>query len=49
MTVATIAASMATLLTGERVALNLAMRLSGIATVTRQYVDGLVGTPTQTG
>ena len=23
------------------------MRLSGIATVTRQYVDGLVGTPTQ--
>jgi len=47
MTVATIAASMATLLTGERVALNLAMRLSGIATVTRQYVDGLVGTPTQ--
>ncbi|NEQ37196.1 MAG: carboxylating nicotinate-nucleotide diphosphorylase [Okeania sp. SIO3I5] len=28
-----------TLLTGERVALNLAMRLSGIATMTRRYVD----------
>ncbi|MEM9213866.1 MAG: carboxylating nicotinate-nucleotide diphosphorylase [Cyanobacteria bacterium P01_F01_bin.150] len=28
-------------LTGERVALNLAMRLSGISTATRQYVDAL--------
>ncbi len=45
--VATIEASMGTLLTGERVALNLAMRLSGIATATRRYVDCLMGTTTQ--
>ncbi|NET38948.1 MAG: carboxylating nicotinate-nucleotide diphosphorylase [Cyanothece sp. SIO1E1] len=35
------------LLTGERVALNLAMRLSGIATLTRQYVDTIADLPTQ--
>ena len=35
------------LLTGERVALNLAMRLSGIATLTRQYVEQIVDLPTQ--
>ena len=35
------------LLTGERVALNLAMRLSGIATMTRQYVDKIADLPTQ--
>lgn len=35
------------LLTGERVALNLAMRLSGIATATRQYVDAIAHFPTQ--
>lgn len=35
------------LLTGERVALNLAMRLSGIATATRQYVDAIADLPTQ--
>lgn len=35
------------LLTGERVALNLAMRLSGIATATRQYVDKIADLPTQ--
>lgn len=35
------------LLTGERVALNLAMRLSGIATTTRQYVDQIVNLPAQ--
>jgi nicotinate-nucleotide pyrophosphorylase (carboxylating) len=35
------------LLTGERVALNLAMRLSGIATATRRYVDKIVDLPTQ--
>lgn len=46
-TIATIEASMATLLTAERVALNLAMRLSGIATMTRRYVDCLAGKPTQ--
>lgn len=32
------------LLTGERLALNLLQRLSGIATVTRRYVDALSGT-----
>jgi nicotinate-nucleotide pyrophosphorylase (carboxylating) len=46
-TIATIEASLATLLTGERVALNLAMRLSGIATATRQYVDRLADISTQ--
>ena len=35
------------LLTGERVALNLVMRLSGIATMTRQYVDILADLPAQ--
>ena len=35
------------LLTGERVALNLAMRLSGIATLTRQYVEKIADLPTQ--
>jgi nicotinate-nucleotide pyrophosphorylase (carboxylating) len=35
------------LLTGERTALNLAMRLSGIATLTRKYVDKISDLPTQ--
>ncbi len=35
------------LLTGERVALNLAMPLSGIATATREYVNIIVDLPTQ--
>lgn len=35
------------LLMGERVALNLAMRLSGIATLTRQYADQISDLPTQ--
>ncbi|WP_416336929.1 carboxylating nicotinate-nucleotide diphosphorylase [Crocosphaera sp. UHCC 0190] len=35
------------LLTGERVALNLGMRLSGIATMTRQYVNTIADLPTQ--
>jgi nicotinate-nucleotide pyrophosphorylase (carboxylating) len=35
------------LLTGERVALNLAMRLSGIATQTRQYVELIADFPAQ--
>ena len=43
-TIATLEASRAALLTGERVALNLAMHLSGIATATRQYVDCLANT-----
>jgi nicotinate-nucleotide pyrophosphorylase (carboxylating) len=36
-----------TLLMGERVALNIAMRLSGIATVTRQYVEQIAEFPTR--
>ncbi len=35
------------LLTGERTALNLLGRLSGIATLTRRYVDAVAGTGTQ--
>ncbi|PIG91974.1 carboxylating nicotinate-nucleotide diphosphorylase [Gloeocapsopsis sp. IPPAS B-1203] len=35
------------MLTGERVALNLAMHLSGIATLTRKYVEKLAELPTQ--
>lgn len=35
------------LLTGERVALNLAMRLSGIATATRSYVEKINDLPTR--
>jgi nicotinate-nucleotide pyrophosphorylase (carboxylating) len=35
------------LLTGERVALNLAMRLSGIATMTREYVRAIADLPSQ--
>jgi nicotinate-nucleotide pyrophosphorylase (carboxylating) len=35
------------LLTGERVALNLLQRLSGIATLTRSYVDAVEGTGAQ--
>ena len=35
------------LLTGERVALNLAMRLSGIATLTHKYVEAIADLPTQ--
>lgn len=38
---------MAALLMGERVALNLAMRLSGIATATRAYVDRIADLPAQ--
>ena len=34
----------APILTGERLALNLVQRLSGIATITRRYVDALRGT-----
>ncbi|AFZ47412.1 nicotinate-nucleotide pyrophosphorylase (carboxylating) [Cyanobacterium stanieri PCC 7202] len=35
------------LLTGERVALNLVMHLSGIATMTRKYVEAIADYPTQ--
>jgi nicotinate-nucleotide pyrophosphorylase (carboxylating) len=34
------------ILTGERVALNLLQRLSGVATLTRRYVDAVAGTGT---
>lgn len=44
---AEIKGSLAALLTGERTALNLVMRLSGIATATRQYVEQIVGLPTR--
>ncbi len=46
-TVATLQGSLSALLMGERVALNLAMRLSGIATATRQYVEQLADFPAQ--
>jgi nicotinate-nucleotide pyrophosphorylase (carboxylating) len=45
--IAKITADLGTLLMGERTALNLAMRLSGIATATRQYVDCIADLPTQ--
>ena len=45
MKIATIEASRKALLTGERVALNLAMRLSGIATATRSYVEKIDDLP----
>ena len=42
--VARVSGSQRTILTGERVALNFLGRLSGIATLTRQYVDAVAGT-----
>ena len=42
-----ITGNVASLLTGERVALNLAMRLSGIATMTQVYVQAIADYPTQ--
>jgi nicotinate-nucleotide pyrophosphorylase (carboxylating) len=39
--------SAASILTGERVALNLLQRLSGVASLTRQYVDLVAGTAVQ--
>ncbi|MEL7242835.1 MAG: carboxylating nicotinate-nucleotide diphosphorylase [Cyanobacteria bacterium J06573_2] len=44
--IAEINASLVALLTGERVALNLAMSLSGIATLTRKYVEKIEDLPT---
>jgi nicotinate-nucleotide pyrophosphorylase (carboxylating) len=46
-TIVTIEGSLAALLMGERVALNLVMRLGGIATLTRRYVDQIADLPTQ--
>ncbi|WP_008307769.1 carboxylating nicotinate-nucleotide diphosphorylase [Leptolyngbya sp. PCC 6406] len=45
--IAGVTGSLGSLLMGERVALNLAMRLSGIATMTRQYCDRISDLPTQ--
>ena len=45
--IASITCALSTLLTGERVALNLAMSLSGIATMTRQYADAISDLPAQ--
>jgi nicotinate-nucleotide pyrophosphorylase (carboxylating) len=45
--IAHIEGSLNALLTGERVALNLAMRLSGIATMTRRYVEKIEDLPTR--
>lgn len=42
--IATINGSARGILSGERVALNLAQRLSGVATLTRAYVDAVTGT-----
>jgi nicotinate-nucleotide pyrophosphorylase (carboxylating) len=41
---ATVAGPARALLTGERVALNFLQRMSGIATLTRRYVDAVAGT-----
>jgi nicotinate-nucleotide pyrophosphorylase (carboxylating) len=46
-TIAKLSGPFEALLTGERVALNLAMRLSGIATATDQFVAQLEGLPTR--
>ena len=42
--VATITGALASILTGERVALNFVQRLSGVATLTRRYVQAVAGT-----
>ena len=42
--VATVSASVIALLSGERTALNLLQRASGIATMTRRFVDAVAGT-----
>ncbi|MBW4473164.1 MAG: carboxylating nicotinate-nucleotide diphosphorylase [Stenomitos rutilans HA7619-LM2] len=46
-TIALVEGALDALLTGERVALNLAMRLSGIATLTHQYVERIEDLPAQ--
>ena len=46
-TLAQVTGPYTTLLMGERVALNLAMRLSGIATLTRKYVETIADLPTR--
>ncbi|ASC73916.1 putative nicotinate-nucleotide pyrophosphorylase [carboxylating] [Halomicronema hongdechloris C2206] len=46
-TIACLQGPLAALLMGERVALNLVMRLSGVATLTRRYADQIADLPTQ--
>jgi nicotinate-nucleotide pyrophosphorylase (carboxylating) len=46
-TLATVGASARTLLTCERVTLNFIQRLSGVATLARQYADAVAGTKTR--
>jgi nicotinate-nucleotide pyrophosphorylase (carboxylating) len=46
-TVARLAGSLRSILTGERTALNLLARLSGVATITSRYVDAVRSTPVQ--
>ena len=45
--IAKIEGGLNTLLTGERVSLNLVMRLSGIATLTRKYTEAIAELPTK--
>ncbi len=45
--IAELKGKMGVLLSGERTALNLAMRLSGIATATKKYVDQIVDLPAE--
>jgi nicotinate-nucleotide pyrophosphorylase (carboxylating) len=47
--IATITGSARAILRGERVALNLAQRLSGVATLTRRYVDEVAGAVSASG
>jgi nicotinate-nucleotide pyrophosphorylase (carboxylating) len=47
--VATVTGSARSILRGERVALNLSQRLSGIATLTRQHVDAVAGAVSASG
>jgi nicotinate-nucleotide pyrophosphorylase (carboxylating) len=42
--IATVSGSAASIMTAERTALNFLMRLSGVATITRRYVDAIAGT-----
>jgi nicotinate-nucleotide pyrophosphorylase (carboxylating) len=46
-TFATVLGSMRSILTAERTALNFLQRLSGVATLTRQFVDAVAGLPVQ--
>jgi nicotinate-nucleotide pyrophosphorylase (carboxylating) len=42
--IATLSGNARAILTGERVTLNIMQRMSGVATLTRQYVDAIAGT-----